>query len=140
MSFFYDVGRLITEPTLKCVPIKGEQQAITELFIAFPNAKPLADGEFEERTLKLNASIFGSLAEPATKLLKRGAKVVVVGNLVCDYWDDKQTGEDRCKYHLYVDSISPDLRDLDFVKFKPRKKDLENQADTLTDTAALADA
>jgi single-strand DNA-binding protein len=64
------------------------------------------DGE----TLFLRASVWRDYAEHVAASLQKGARVVVVGTLRQDVWEDKVTLQKRSTLRLDVDEVGPALR------------------------------
>ena len=60
----------------------------------------------------MNVSWFGKKAETAGRLLKKGAAVVVIGDLHAEIWVDKDTGEQKAAYKVNADEVSLDMRSL----------------------------
>ena len=53
---------------------------------------------------------FGVLGEHLADSLTKGDRVLVVGNVVTDAWDDKGTGDRRTAQRVLVDAAGPSLR------------------------------
>jgi single-strand DNA-binding protein len=72
---------------------------------------------------------FGVLGEHIADSLAKGDRVLVVGNVVTDAWDDKDTGDKRTAQRVLVDAAGPSLR---FATASVRKA----QRTTANDAAA----
>ena len=53
---------------------------------------------------------FGTLGERIAASLGKGDRVLIVGNVVTDAWDDKDTGDKRTAQRVLVDAAGPSLR------------------------------
>ena len=53
---------------------------------------------------------FGTLGEHIAGSLGSGDRVLIVGNVVTDAWDDKDTGDKRTAQRVLVDAAGPSLR------------------------------
>ena len=71
----------------------------------------------------LDTNLWGARGEAAARLLKKGARVVVSGELYEDTWQDKETGEDRSRVRLRAENVDLDLNRLDNVMWRSRGND-----------------
>ena len=71
---------------------------------------------------------FGVLGEHLADSLGKGDRILVVGTVVTDAWDDKDTGDKRTSQRVLVDAAGPSLR---FATAAVRKaqRTSANQAD-----------
>ena len=53
---------------------------------------------------------FGVLGEHIADSLSKGDRVLIVGNVVTDAWDDKDSGDKRTAQRILVDAAGPSLR------------------------------
>ena len=53
---------------------------------------------------------FGSLGEHIADSLGKGDRVLIVGSMVTDGWNDKTTGDKRTAQRVLVDAAGPSLR------------------------------
>jgi single-strand DNA-binding protein len=53
---------------------------------------------------------FGTLGEHIADSLGKGDRVLIVGSVVTDAWDDKDTGDRRTAQRILVDAAGPSLR------------------------------
>ena len=112
-------GNLAAAPALKRVQVDGEERLVTELRIYFDRQVPDGDGGFTDRGgFWLTANLWGKRAEPVAKLLPKGARVQVVGTLVQDEWNDRESGEARRALELGVEQVSLDLGRVDSLRLK----------------------
>ena len=68
----------------------------------------------------INVSWFSRKAEVAATLLKKGAAVIVSGDLHVEYWTDQETGELRSGFKVNADEVSLDMRALSSVAYRNR--------------------
>lgn len=68
------------------------------------------DGQWEERVSFFDISCFGSLAENVSESVSRGQRVMVIGRMEQDTWEDKTSGEKRSKIKVVADEVGPSLR------------------------------
>ena len=68
----------------------------------------------------INVSWFDRKAEIAGRLLKKGAAVIISGDLHVEVWVDKDTGEQKAAYKVNADEVSLDMRSLADVTYRQR--------------------
>jgi single-strand DNA-binding protein len=71
-----------------------------------PDTGEWADGEPTRHA----CVAFGTLGEHLADSLTKGDRVLIVGNVVTDTWDDKDTGDRRTAQRVLVDAAGPSLR------------------------------
>ena len=79
------VGNLGADPDLRYT---NKDLAVCGFSIATDYAKRSGEGETEKETLWHNIVCFGSIAENASKYLKKGRQVYLEGTLVPNTWED----------------------------------------------------
>lgn len=67
--------------------------------------KSSATGETEEYANFIDCTMFGERAGKLAKVVKKGMKVVVIGRLHQDRWEDRESGKSRSKVQIIVDDI-----------------------------------
>ena len=77
--------------------------------------------------LWINVSWFDRKAEIAGRLLKKGAAVIVSGDLHVEVWVDKDTGEQKAAYKVNADEVSLDMRSLADVAYRQRSTERGSQ-------------
>ncbi|MGH8547463.1 MAG: single-stranded DNA-binding protein [Methylococcales bacterium] len=93
---FSGIGNLGTDPALHSVTVNGEDRQVAEMRVYFDRSVPKENGEYQdEGGFWLTVSLWGARAEPAVKILKKGARVQVDGILRAESRDD-ETGAPRC--------------------------------------------
>lgn len=103
------VGQLGADPELRYLP---NGPAVASIRIAdTPRRMDKATNQWVNgETLWINAEAWEGLAVNVANSLKKGDRVIVVGKLVADSYEDKKTGEKRFSQKLRIDSIGPELR------------------------------
>ena len=71
-----------------------------------PDTGEWADGEPTRHA----CVAFGILGEHIADSLRKGDRVLIVGNVVTDTWDDKDTGDKRTAQRVLTDAAGPSLR------------------------------
>ena len=118
---FRGTGNLGSAPTLRHVPVEGEERPVCELRVFFDRRKPDGDGSYEDiGGFWLTINIWGKRAIPAAKHLVKGARIKVEGRLRQDSWKDKETGEPRTEIKLDADDVTLTLSRIEQVKFMPK--------------------
>ena len=73
--------------------VNGESDPVCSLRVFFDRPKPNGDGEFEDKWgFWMDASRWGTRGESAARLLKKGSRVSVTGELYEETWQDKESG------------------------------------------------
>lgn len=75
----------------------------------------------------MNVSWFGKKAETAGRLLKKGAAVIVSGDLHAEIWVDKDTGEQKAGFKVNADEVAFDVRSLADVTYRQRSAERGSQ-------------
>lgn len=120
---FRGTGNLGDNPSRKIVQVAGEERTVTELRVFFDDYKPDGNGGFEQAGgFWLSVSVWDKRAEAAADLLRKGARVMVVGRLAQNTWTDKETGEDKSGFHLNADDVFLSLSRIENVEFKAKKE------------------
>ena len=73
----------------------------------------------------MDASRWGTRGESAARLLKKGSRVSVTGELYERTWQDEESGEDRRTLRIRADHVDLDLNRLDRVTMLSRSDDPE---------------
>lgn len=109
-------GNLAEVPALKTVDVKGEPRQMLQMRVYFDRPVP-ADGEtFEDKGgFWIDVNYWGHRAERMVRLLSRGTRVYLEGNLEQVSWQDRISGSDRSKLRLNADYIALDLSRIDAV-------------------------
>lgn len=122
---FFGRGNLGAEPVLRYTA--GEDGApVCDLRVYFDRRKPDGNGGYvESGGFWMDVSLWGARGELAARLLKKGARVSVIGDQFEDTWDDRDTGERRSKYRVRADTVDLDLSRVDSIVWKTRAEHAE---------------
>jgi len=113
-------GNLGADPELRYTA-GGDSDPVCSLRIFFDRPKPDGNGGFEDKGgFWMDASLWGARGETAARLLKKGARVAVTGELYEEAWQDKESGEDRSKLRVRADNVDLDLNRLESVAWRAR--------------------
>lgn len=103
-------GNLTDSPELRFTPSGA---AVAKFTVAHTpripdraNPGQYVDGE----ATFLGCTVWRDQAEHVAESLTKGARVIVVGRLRTERWDDKTTGEKRSRMVLDVEEVGPSLR------------------------------
>jgi single-strand DNA-binding protein len=64
-------------------------------------------GEWKEKPVWLDVTVWRDEAERAGKSLRKGDAVMIEGRLTQSEWDDKQTGQKRVKLEISAQRVTP---------------------------------
>lgn len=81
-------------------------------------------GTDKDESLFITCRIVGKRARIACEVIDKGSRLFVCGRLSCTSWDDKQTGQKRTLYYVYVQDIQY-LDDLTISRLKEIAKQKE---------------
>jgi single-strand DNA-binding protein len=113
-------GNLGADPELRYT-VGEDSDPVCSLRIFFDRPKPDGNGGFEDKGgFWMDASLWGARGETAARLLKKGARVAVTGELYEEAWQDKESGEDRSKLRVRADNVDLDLNRLESVAWRAR--------------------
>ena len=114
-------GNLGAAPTLRHAERGGESTPVTNLRIFFDRPKPDGNGGFEDKGgFWLDVAVWGPRAEQAARLLPKGARVHVEGELFESTWSDRETGEERSRLEVRASAVDLDLARVEDVTFRRR--------------------
>lgn len=101
------VGNMTRDIELRFTP---SGQAVGEFGVAVNKRVKGADGQWEDGDPEFyDVTAWGTLAENAVDTLAKGSRVLVVGRLQFDTWEN-DAGEKRTKVKVVADHLGPDLR------------------------------
>lgn len=124
---FRGTGNLGDHPILKTAMVRGEERRVAEMRVFFDEYKPDGKGGFEPNGgFWMSVSLWDQRGEQAAAILRKGARVHVVGRLVEQEWTDKE-GIQRTSIQLSAESVYLSLSRVEEVKFRARR---ESAADT----------
>lgn len=120
---FHGRGNLGAAPTLRHAEHGGESTPVANLRIFFDRPKPDGNGGFEDKGgFWMDVALWGARAETAARLLPKGARVRVEGELFESTWADRETGEERSRLEVRAVSVDLDLSRVDEVTFRRRSE------------------
>lgn len=100
------VGNLTSDPELRYGASGTGWMSFT---IANTQWKRNGDQWEEAGTSFFDVKVFKNLAENIAESLQKGDKVIVVGRIAQESWEDKKTGDKRSKFVISADAVGPDL-------------------------------
>lgn len=108
---FIDVGNLAEAPVLRFVNVGTEKRSVADMRVYCAKYFRDATGELKERpdSFWINVSLWGSKAERAAKLLTKGARVCVIGELGQQKWVNQETGEQKSQFTVTASDVFLDL-------------------------------
>ena len=117
-------GNLADNPAIKTVTVEGEERRLAEMRIFFDRLRNDGDGGLEDKGgFWLDVTAWGdALADRCGKLLRKGARVHVVGELQQQQWTDKETGEERTVMQLNASEVYLGLTRLETVTYRAKAK------------------
>ncbi|MBK5944822.1 single-stranded DNA-binding protein [Halorhodospira halophila] len=123
-NFFRGRGNLGGAPILR----HTQDTPVANLRVYFDRPIPDGEGGFNERGgFWANVSLWGSRAETAARLLPKGARVAVEGELFESRWVDKETGDERRQLEIRARYVDVDLSRVDSLTVRRRQS---GQGDT----------
>ncbi|MBA4039210.1 MAG: single-stranded DNA-binding protein [Planctomyces sp.] len=96
------LGRLTRDPEVRYTQ---SNMAIAKLGVAITRRYRTADGQTKEEPVFIDADAFGKTAEVIGKYLTKGRPIFIEGHLRTDTWQDKDSGQNRSKLKVVVDSF-----------------------------------
>lgn len=102
-------GNLLADPEQKVVQVKGESKTITQIRVWSDVYKKEGDSvvQDEEKSEPINVTIWQEhLGEDVMRLLSKGLRVVVKGEMVIQKWKDKDSQSSRYQAHIDAESVS----------------------------------
>ena len=127
---FSGTGHVGDLPLLKTVMVGNEERQVAELRVFFDEYRQDGKGGLEQAGgFWLDVNVWGErLAAEVAQLVKKGARIHVIGRLAETQWTVTATGEERSALHLNADHLFMSLTRLAEVKFKPRREASEGRA------------
>jgi single-strand DNA-binding protein len=107
-------GRLGADPELRYLP---SGSSVANFRIA--SSRPFKRGDnsdWEEETTWASITAWGSLGERVNDSFGKGDRVIVIGRLRLEEWDDKNGGGKRSKISIVADNVQPMGEWRDFVR------------------------
>lgn len=101
MNKVYLIGRVTKDLELKMTP---GGVAVLDLRLAVDDSYKGKDGQSVEKTIFLDVSVWGKLAEVCEKYLSKGSPVLVEGKLEMNEWQTPE-GEKRSKLRVRANDV-----------------------------------
>ncbi len=126
---FRGTGNVGDEPLLKTVAVGNEERQVTQLRVFFDEYRQDERGGPEQvGGFWLDVNVWGDRhAAEVANLVKKGARVHVIGKLAESKWIVTATKEERCALHLNADHLFLSLTRLAEARFKPRREATESR-------------
>lgn len=100
--------RAAADPELRFSPSGA---AVARIRTVASSRKKQDDGSWvDDKLCWMDVSAFGKLAENIAESVEKGDLLTIVGRLVTDEWNDRETGEKRSRLNLLADQVSVSLR------------------------------
>lgn len=71
----------------------NESGRVLSFGVAVNRREKDSDGEYSDKAHFFDCKVLGNRAEPLSRILTKGMKVTVVGDLVQERWEDKEGGK-----------------------------------------------
>ncbi len=122
---FQGKGNLADAPTLKTVPVKGENRVVAEMRVMFDNYSFDQESQQYEQSggFWMGVSIWGERAKDAARVLRKGARVSVTGSLREFLYTVEGAAEKVPGYQILADDITLALGRVEGVNFRPKREE-----------------
>lgn len=116
---FRGTGNVSADPVLKNVLVNDEERYVAELNVFFDEYRRDGRGGFDQvGGFWMSVNVWGeSLAAEVAALVKKGARVHVVGKIVQSTWTVTATGEERRELYVNADRLFLGLARVQAVTF-----------------------
>lgn len=101
------VGNATRDPELRFTP---SGVAVANFGLAVNRKWKDGNDEWQEKTTFIDVTCWQQLAENVAESIQKGDRVVCIGRLDMQTWDDKDSGKPRSKIELIADEVSHSLR------------------------------
>lgn len=127
---FRGTGNAGDAPVLKTVLVGNEERQVAELRVFFDEYRQDGNGALEQAGgFWLDVNVWGERhAAEVARLVKKGARVHVIGRLAESKWTVTATGEERRALYLNADRVFLSLARLSEARFTPRREASEGRA------------
>ena len=122
---FQGKGNLADAPTLKTVPVRGEDRVVAEMRVMFDNYSfDEASQQYEQSGgFWMGVSIWDERAQDAARVLRKGARVSVTGSLRQFLYTVEGAAEKVPGYQILADDITLALGRVDAVSYRPKREE-----------------
>lgn len=101
-------GNLAYEPEIRFTPT-GKK--VAQLVIIENRRRPTDNGGWEDAEPNtFRVEVWGQTVENLAESCHKGDRLVVVGTIVTDRWEDKESGESRSMQRIRADEVGFSLR------------------------------
>lgn len=127
---FRGTGNVGDQPRLKAVLVGNEERQVAELRVFFDEYRQDGSGGVESAGgFWLDVNVWGDrYAAEVANLVKKGARVHVIGKLAESKWIVTATKEERRALYLNADHLFLSLTRMAEARFKPRREAAEGEA------------
>jgi single-strand DNA-binding protein len=101
------VGNVVSSPD-EDLRVTNSGKSVLKFGVAW-NRRWQQDGEWQEEPHFFDVTVFGDMADNVADSVSKGSRVVVVGRLTQDRWEDKE-GQQRTKVALVADEVAVSMR------------------------------
>lgn len=96
------IGNLGRDPEMRYT---SSGTPVTNFSMAVSRVSRTPDGEQREETEWFTVNCWDRLAETANQYLQKGRQVYIEGRVSLGQWDDRQTGEKRCRLEVRATNL-----------------------------------
>lgn len=100
------IGNVTRDPELRYTP---SGMSVCNFSVAW-NRRYERNGEQIEKVSFFDVDVWREQAENVAASVTKGMRVMIVGYMEQDTWDDQATGAKRSKFKLVADEVAPSLR------------------------------
>lgn len=121
---FRGTGNVGDQPVLKTVLVGNQERQVAELRVFFDEYRQDGKGGLEQTGgFWLDVNVWGERhAAEVAQIVKKGARVHVIGRLAESKWTVTATGEERRVLYLNADHLYLSLARLAEARFRPRRE------------------
>lgn len=120
LNRFEGIGNVGSNPTLSTVQVGDEQRKVVNMRVYFD--RPVGEDFKDKGGFWYTVDIWGYRAEEAIRLLKKGARIFVMGSLREESWPDEKTGEVRSEQRLTADYFFLDSVCIQTIQYREKKQ------------------
>jgi len=117
-------GNLADNPAVKTVTVSGEERQLAEMRVFFDRLRDDGAGGLTDKGgFWLDVTAWGDeLVERCGRLLRKGARVHVVGELQQQQWTSRETGEEKTALQLNASEVYLGLSRLESVSYREKAR------------------
>ncbi|MBE0623477.1 MAG: single-stranded DNA-binding protein [Burkholderiales bacterium] len=127
---FRGTGNAAEVPLLKTVLVGDEERQVAELRVYFDEKRKDGNGDLQRSGgFWLDVNVWGDRhAAEVAQIVRKGARVHVIGRLAESKWIVTETGEERRALYLNADRLFLSLTRLAEARFEPRRESSDARA------------